>query len=185
MKPQQTWEKDGFLLRPFRPEDAIPYYEENFCPLEPEIARLTGSRTDFSREEVLSFFTASLQREDHFDFLLVAPDGRRIGEGVLNEIDFRLRCANFRICLFHQRDCGKGLGFWMVRVIRDFAFEVLGLHRLELEVFSFNPRAQAVYRKAGFRVEGVRRDAVLDGQAYADAIEMAILEEEWRALKAL
>ena len=73
----------------------------------------------------------------------------------------------------------------MVRVIRDFAFEVLGLHRLELEVFSFNPRAQAVYRKAGFRVEGVRRDAVLDGQTYADAIEMAILEEEWRALKAL
>ena len=70
-------------------------------------------------------------------------------------------------------------------VIRDFAFEVLGLHRLELEVFSFNPRAQAVYRKAGFRVEGVRRDAVLDGQTYADAIEMAILEEEWRALKAL
>ena len=25
MKPQQTWEKEGFLLRPFRPEDAIPW----------------------------------------------------------------------------------------------------------------------------------------------------------------
>ena len=62
----------------------------------------------------------------------------------------------------------------------DFAFEELQLHRLELSVFSFNPRAEAVYRKAGFRREGVLRDAVLDGDQYADEICMAILEDEWR-----
>ena len=56
---------------------------------------------------------------------------------------------------------------------------MLRLHRLELEVFSFNPRAQHVYEKAGFRKEGVRRDAVLDNGRYADVILMAILEDEW------
>ena len=66
---------------------------------------------------------------------------------------------------------------------RDFAFEDLKLHRLELEVFSFNPRAEKSYRKAGFQREGVLRDAILDGDAYADDILMAMLEDDWKAVK--
>ena len=54
---------------------------------------------------------------------------------------------------------------------------------MELDVFSFNPRARRVYEKAGFKVEGVLRDAMKDGDRYADDILMAILEDEWRALK--
>ena len=73
----------------------------------------------------------------------------------------------------------------MVETTRDFAFEELKLHRLELDVYSFNPRAERVYQKAGFRREGVLRDAVLDGQQYVDDILMSILEEEWRQLKGL
>lgn len=55
----------------------------------------------------------------------------------------------------------------------------LKLHRVELDVFSFNPRAIRAYEKAGFRREGVLRDAVKDGDKYGDDILMAILEEEW------
>ena len=51
-------------------------------------------------------------------------------------------------------------------------------------MFSFNPRAIRAYEKAGFRREGVRRDAVRDGDRYGDDILMAILEDEWRAVKA-
>ena len=60
---------------------------------------------------------------------------------------------------------------------------MLKLHRLELDVFSFNHRAQRVYEKAGFQVEGVRKDAIMDGKQYADDIIMAILEDEWRIIK--
>lgn len=71
------------------------------------------------------------------------------------------------------------------RATREFAFAELKLHRLELDVFSFNPRAERCYRKAGFRREGVRRDAVVDSAtgAYGDDILMALLEEEWKAVK--
>ena len=51
-------------------------------------------------------------------------------------------------------------------------------------MFSFNPRAIRAYEKAGFRREGVRRDAVRDGDGYGDDILMAILEDEWREVKA-
>ena len=66
---------------------------------------------------------------------------------------------------------------------RDFAFAELKLHRLELEVYSFNSRAEKTYLKAGFKREGVKRDAVIDGDKYADIILMSILENEWKILK--
>ena len=50
-------------------------------------------------------------------------------------------------------------------------------------MYSFNPRAEKAYVKAGFKREGVLRDAVRDGDAYADDILMSMLEDEWRAFK--
>lgn len=117
--------------------------------------------------------------------MIIAPDGRIIGESVINEIDWDLRCANFRIGIFHSTERGKGIGTWTVETTRDFAFENLNLHRLELDVYSFNPKAESVYRKAGFKQEGVLRDAIMDGTNYADDILMSILEDEWKILKGL
>lgn len=175
--------KDGFVIRRAREEDMEAYYSHNYCPLDPEVARLTGSKAAFTREEVETFFLKSLNDPDHHFFLIVAPDGSIIGESVINEIDWTLRCANFRIGIYHSVGRGKGIGTWATEVTRDYAFETLRLHRLELNVYSFNPIARQVYLKAGFKQEGVLRDAVLDGECYADDILMAILEPEWRELK--
>lgn len=179
----KIWEKDGFTLRLARPEDAESYYSQNYNPLDPEVARLTGCKENFTHDEVVGFFLRCMEDEERYDFLIIAPDGRIIGESVINEIDWDTRCANFRIGIFHSEECGRGIGSWAVRMTRDFAFEELKLHRLELDVFSFNPRAEKAYLKAGFKREGVLRDAIMDGDKYADDILMALLEEEWRELE--
>lgn len=100
---------------------------------------------------------------------------------MINEIDWDLCRANFRICIFHPAERGKGIGSWAVEVSRDLAFDQL--HRLELDVFSFNPRAEKAYLRAGFKREGVLRDAVFDRGQYADDIIMAILGDDWLKLK--
>ncbi len=176
-------EKDGYCMRFARADDAANYYEQNYCPLDPGAARLTGCKGEFSREEVVSFFLRSVEEKDRSFFLIVAPDGRIVGESVINEIDWELHCANFRICLYRRTERGRGIGTWATEVTRDFAFETLRLYRLSLDVYAFNSRAERVYAKAGFRREGVLRDAVRDGDAYADVILMSLLEDEWRALK--
>ncbi len=182
-KTAPVWEKDSFILRLAREGDFESYYSQNYVPLDPEVARFTGSKPSFCREEVLAFFQSSLQDEDRYLFLLISPEGRILGESVVNQIDSNLRSANFRIALFHSAQRGRGLGTWMTETVRDFAFGQLGLHRLELDVYSFNPRAIRVYEKAGFRREGVLRDAVADREGYGDDILMAILEDEWKRLK--
>lgn len=179
------WEKDGYVLRLAEEGDWPAYYEENYAPLDPEVARLTGCPPAFRREDVETFFHHSLLDEERRMFLLISPRGHILGESVINEIDGELQSANFRICIFHPTDRGKGLGTWMVRCTRDYAFEELKLHRLSLDVYAFNSRAEKAYLAAGFRREGVLRDAVRDGESYGDDILMAMLEDEWRAQKVL
>lgn len=175
--------RDGFIMRLAKADDAINYYEQNYCPLDKELARLTGCKEAFSKEEVVSFFLKSIEEDDRYFFLIIAPNGEIIGESVINEIDWDLRSANFRIGIFHQAERGKGIGTWVTEITRDFAFENLKLHRLELDVYSFNPRAEKVYLKAGFRREGVLRDTIMNGGEYADDILMSMLEDEWKEIK--
>ena len=178
------WKNNGYTLRSFAPGQADKYYADCFQKEDPEVNRLTGSSGVFDHGRVTAYYNRVAEDPDRFDFIITAPDGTFIGESVINEIDWDTRSANFRIVLFHSENCSRGIGTWAVRQTRDFAFGVLGLHRLELDVFSFNPRAKRVYEKAGFRVEGIRKDAVLDGDGYADDILMAILEDDGRRIKA-
>ena len=178
MKKIPSWEKDGYRLRLAKEDDVTDYYANNYVPLDQEVARMTGSRSYFAKEEVEEFFLYSVAAADLYMFVLEAPDGHIVGESVIDDIDWKIRKANFRIAIFHAVDREKGLGSWMVEKTRDFALEELNLHRLDLNVFSFNPRAERVYQKAGFVREGVLRDAVMDGDRYADDILMAIVKEE-------
>lgn len=178
-----VWEKDGFIIRLAEKCDAEKYYAQNYCPLDKEVARLTGCKESFTKEEVVSFFSKAVDEDNRYFFLIISPDGQIIGESVINEIDWDLRCANFRIGIFHSTQRGKGIGTWATEVTRDFAFEQLKLHRLELDVYSFNPRAEKIYLKAGFEREGILRDAILDGDKFADDILMAMLEDDWRRIK--
>lgn len=183
MKKNQVWQKGGYTLRLAQSGDAEGYFQ-NFTPLDQAVARLTGCKKAFTREEVMDFFQNAIDASDFYLFLILAPEGRIVGESVLNEINWELRQANFRIGIFSGSERGKGLGAWAAETVRDYAFAELKLHRLELDVFSFNPAAEGLYRKIGFRREGVLRDSVRDGDTYADDILMAILEDEWRMVSA-
>ena len=76
---------------------------------------------------------------------------------------------------------GNGIGTQAVRAVLRIAFGQLGLHRVGLGVFDFNRSAIACYEKAGFRHEGVLRDARSVGGEYWSLCVMGILESEWRS----
>lgn len=108
-KRNPIWEKDGFQLRLAGKEDAEAYFSQNYDPLDPEVVRFTGCREKFTQKEVVSFFLQCVQAEDRYDFLIIAPDGRIAGESVINEIDWEVGKANFRIAIFHSDARGKGI----------------------------------------------------------------------------
>lgn len=182
MKPDRIQQKGCLTLRLAQTEDFDAYYK-NYCPLDWEVVRMTGSKPQFSAKEVEYFFNQAITDECFYLFLLVDEKGEVLGESVINEVDWDLKKANFRIALYRPMERGQGIGTWMVKATRDFAFEDLKLHRLELDVYSFNSKARRVYEKAGFKVEGVLKEAIQDGDQYADDILMAMLEDDFVQIK--
>src|SRR6202042_2579830 len=100
---------------------------------------------------------------DRLDLAVVdKASGECAGEGVLNGWDKGNHSCNFRT-LIGPGGRDRGLGTEALRLIVGYGFEQLGLHRISLEVYAFNPRARHVYEKAGFVAEGVLREALRYG----------------------
>jgi RimJ/RimL family protein N-acetyltransferase len=82
-------------------------------------------------------------------------------------------------CAAGKKYYGKGAGTEAARLMLEYGFNVLELHRIDLEVFTFNPRAIHVYEKLGFKREGVRREVLLLEGTYHDSIVMGLLRYEY------
>jgi RimJ/RimL family protein N-acetyltransferase len=173
-------------LRPFRPDDV----EEMARVLsDPEVRRLTGSVESTAEAERAQPVDDRLRdwygsRNDQPDRLDLAIDdaatGRLVGEVVLNEVDVDALTCNLRVLVGPEgRD--RGLGTEAVAMTTAYGIEVLGLRRITLEVFEFNPRGRRVYEKVGYSVTGVRPGAlVFDGVAVG-AVDMAVDADTWGA----
>ncbi|SMD11320.1 putative acetyltransferase [Fulvimarina manganoxydans] len=70
---------------------------------------------------------------------------------------------------------GRGVGTALLSELIDLADNWLGLVRLELDVYADNGPGIALYRKFGFRDEGVRPAAAIRDGAYADMLMMGRL----------
>jgi RimJ/RimL family protein N-acetyltransferase len=146
-----------------------------------ESMRLTGTQQTFTFEQIQQYCQRVAQADDRADYaitLQAAPT--YLGEVVLNQIDWQNRSASFRIALASEKLFGRGYGTEATRLILDYGFQQLKLHRIGLEVYDFNPRAQHMYEKVGFVQEGMLRDVLLWDGVYHSAIVMSILENEYR-----
>ncbi|KAJ7598452.1 acyl-CoA N-acyltransferase [Mycena floridula] len=72
-----------------------------------------------------------------------------------------------------------GYGKEITRFMVDHAFRHLGMHRVSLTVYEWNPIAFEMYRKIGFIEEGRRRKSNWTPDGWQDTISMGILAEEW------
>ena len=146
-----------------------------------EGSRLTGTHRTFTRAEVGRWLDTRAAAAGRADWAIVAlDDGRFLGEVVLSDIDADNRSGGFRIALAGPEEYGRGYGSEATRLVADFAFDVLGLHRLGLEVFDFNARAIAAYRRCGFVEEGRLRDALRWEDEWHDTIVMGLLATDER-----
>lgn len=106
-------------------------------------------------------------------------DQSYVGQLDIFSISWRLRLGQLGIVVGSDDKRGQGIGAEALGLLQDYAFGVLGLERLELEVYTGNARAIRCYEKAGFVHEGTRRHAAMVDGKYADVGVMSVLREEW------
>lgn len=182
MIEKPTLHGDLITLRPLTKDDADTMFAASD---NAEVNRLTGTTETATLEQYRAHYARLLEAQDRVDYAIIPKELSEtvVGEVVLNDIDTRNRSANFRIMLLNETYFGKGYGTEATKLILKHGFESLNLHRIDLEVYDFNPRAARVYEKAGFVREGLKRDVLFWDGEYHSAIVMSILQSEFEQLE--
>lgn len=180
-KPRLVGER--VVLRPFEEADIEPMIA---IISDPTLRFLTGSsitteeaNTPYSPERIdgmRTWYRTINDQTDRLDLAITVND-TVIGEVVLNDWDSELNSCNFRV-LMAMDHTNHGYGRDAIQTFITYALNTLNLHRIELEVYDFNPRARHVYESVGFLYEGTKRKAFRFDGCYYDIHLYAIVNDQ-------
>lgn len=165
-------EKD-FHLRLISKNDKEEYFYKCIKPSDSEVNYFTGSRNDFDQKTINTYIDKIVEDNSRYDFMII-EDGSIIGEVVINEIDWTLLKAHYRIALFSKVNFNKGIGFRASKLALDFVLNELGLKEISLEVYPFNKRGIHVYDKLGFKQKNTIFDKEEKRKEYREFIIMTL-----------
>ncbi len=74
---------------------------------------------------------------------------------------------------------GKGIGAEATKLLINFGFNELGLHRIEYRHLAENKRSANLIKKLGGKREGKKRETILKRGKWHDEVFYGILKEEW------
>lgn len=169
---------DNYQLRLIEKSDAENYYKYAFEGSCTEAKYFTGTVANYSQEQVLSYVDRIVNSENRYDFLILRGS-EIVGEVVLSEIE-EGNC-HYRICIYKKENFSKGIGFNASKEIFRFAFDDLNLSSIELEVFPFNERGIALYKKMGFEIV----EDIVDDEAddlYKKIYLMRLIKDSYNSL---
>jgi RimJ/RimL family protein N-acetyltransferase len=166
-------------LRPLERAD-LPRYQELFS--EPEINLSYGGLgvPDNLAKLQRRYDAGDYDTTDRFVLLVIETEGTLIGAmNLRNAENLPSRAATFGIIIGDPAYLDRGYGTEASTLLLDYAFGVLGYHKINLDLFEYNARARAMYEKLGFVVEGRRRENHWSRGRFWDDILMGVTAEEW------
>ena len=101
----------------------------------------------------------------------------------LSEIDRINRRCSWAYYLGETDVRGAGLARSLELTVYAHVFETLGLNKLCCEVLAFNDRVVALHEKFGSKVEGTLHQHVCKDGQFHDVVRMAMLREDWPAVR--
>lgn len=114
------------------------------------------------------------QRQPGVHLLVAEIGGRVVGQvGLQAQQHPRRRHCGALGMAVHDDFAGRGIGTALLAAALDLADRWLALRRIELEVYTDNRPAIALYERFGFVREGTLRDYAFRDGSYVDAYAMA------------
>jgi len=172
---------DPLVLRPMAANDAREYQwvrRQNAAWLEPWDATSpideAGLRTF---EDLVRHYDAEAAAGRMLP-LVMEVDGRIVGQISLSNIvlgSFRSCTAGYWVS---RAIAGRGVAPMALALAGDHVFDVLGLHRLEVNIRPENAASLAVVRKLGFREEGTRLRMLHINGEWRDHLSFALTSED-------
>lgn len=170
---------ERIYLRPLEREDApvmLPWVND------PDVLATLFMYTPKNLQAELDFIEHLYKSDTDIVLGIVLKESDRlIGSTGLHRIDWKNRHCAFGILIGDKAQWGKGYGTEATRLMTDYAFGVLGMHRVWLHVYEYNQRGIRAYEKAGFVREGVLREDRYHNGRFFNTLVMGMLRSEWEA----
>ncbi len=145
---------------------------------DPEIMVIMGVRGPRTvKEQEVWYENIALSRTNLIFAICQTSNGSHIGNASLFDIDFINRNAGLTIFLGDAQDRHKGYGTEVVRLLADYGFEYLNLHKIFCK--TDNPDAAKMYELIGFKKEGILREQAFQFGKYVDKIVYGLLRSEY------
>ena len=172
-------------LEPFAARHAaglLAYYDRNREHLERwEPAREPNFYTEQFFGDECEQAIAAAERGQYVRFAVFEKDGDTV-IAVFNLWEIRRRVVS-SVILGYSLDAqyqGRGYATEAGEAVVRYAFDVLGLHRVEAAYQPTNERSGRVLRRLGFTVFGYQRDLLNFGNGWLDHVMTSRLNDAWR-----
>jgi len=152
-----------FLLELMNQDDVV----ENLAVVRPR-----------DREGLAEEIERSRAEPQEFGRFVIEVDGEPAGLMGFSVANRRSRIANLGSLAIHPDFRGRRLADEAARAFQQHLIDDLGYHRLQLEIYGFNERAQRHAERAGFVREGVRRKAYWRHGEWVDGVIYGLVQED-------
>ncbi len=146
----------------------------------------------FEPRQEASFFTVARQREKIRESLFQMRDRREYNFGIfeldtgelighislysIKRLPFSSGFVGYSI---DERKIGRGIGTEAVRLVTEFAFEQVALHRVEAYVSPRNKGSIIVLERSGYTQEGLLRKLLYINGVWEDHYIYAMVEDDF------
>ena len=136
-----------------------------------------------SMQDQRKWYASLSVQSPHQRFAIQAPDVGLIGTANLVDINWKDRNAFHGMLLGDVDIRGKGYGKDTIMTVMRYAFEELGLERLDGSMIEYNEASLAVYvRKCGWKEEGRQRNYYFRKNRYWDKIIVGVTRADYFSL---
>jgi RimJ/RimL family protein N-acetyltransferase len=142
--------------------------------VEPSLAAVRAKGAD----EVLAEVERSQAEPDAFGVFVIEVDGAAAGTMRFERSNRRSRIADLGSLAVHPDFRGRRVSDEAARMFQRHLVDDLGFHRLQLEIYGFNERAQIHAERSGFTREGVRRKAYWRNDEWVDGVLFGLIAED-------
>ncbi len=148
----------------------------------PAVAQFMYTDREIPADEHAAWFDRVLG-DPTCSYWIITCDGADVGLACITGIDRdHARCSwAFYIASSDLR--GRGVGSVVEYSVLSHVFDTLGLEKLCCEVLDLNVPVIEMHKRFGFSEEGRLRRHIRKGDQWHDVIALAMLREEWLAVK--
>ena len=133
-------------------------------------------------ELIRSFVTSCLTSSDSYLFAIVVnKTNKHIGNIKVGPIQRIHSYADVSYFIGDSGMWGYGYGSEAIRLVTQFSFHTLGLHRLQAGVYASNTGSIRALEKAGYALEGKSGRKLRGKDGWEDHLHFGLVNDDWQA----